>query len=130
MSTINSVSAAGMMMPQAMSGASMRMPPHQKMSNLFAKIDTAGTGSISKAQFVQAFNTMNPPAAFKALGADNAFAKLDSNGNGQVTKQEFIDGMKSLMTFGHQRHAATAPQTLSASTAAMNNIGGTINTKA
>jgi hypothetical protein len=33
--------------PQAMSGASARMPPTQKMATLFSQIDTSGTGLIT-----------------------------------------------------------------------------------
>ena len=123
MSTISGISGMGAAMPQAMSGASMRMPPQQKMSNLFQLIDTAGTGSITKSQFEQAFNNMNPPAAFKAIGMDAAFARLDPTGSGKVSKEDFIAGMKAMMTFRHHQHAeATQPQTLANSTAALNGI--------
>ncbi|HZW24722.1 MAG TPA: EF-hand domain-containing protein [Gallionella sp.] len=123
MSTISGISGSGAAMPQAMSGASMRMPPQQKMSNLFQMIDTAGAGSITKTQFEQAFNNMNTPAAFKTIGVDTAFAKLDPTGTGKVSKEDFIAGMKSMMTFRHQQHAAvTQPQTLANSTAALNGI--------
>jgi Ca2+-binding EF-hand superfamily protein len=84
--------------PQMMSGASMRMAPAQKMANLFDKIDASNTGSISKSQFVQAFETMKTPAAFKAAGADAVFAALDPTNSGSVTKQNFVQGMTKLMT--------------------------------
>lgn len=106
-----SMSISGMgstFMPQVMSGASSRMPPTQKMSNLFQQIDTSGSGSISKAQFEQAFQKLNPPPAIKAMGADAVFNKLDPNGTGTVSKQDFINGMKSLMTHGHHVGAANA----------------------
>jgi Ca2+-binding EF-hand superfamily protein len=122
MSTIGGISGMAAM-PQAMSGASMRMPPQQKMSNLFQMIDAAGAGSITKAQFEQAFNDMNPPAAFKAIGLDAAFAKLDPAGTGQVSKQDFITGMKAMLTHGHRQHhetGATSPQTITNSAASMN----------
>ncbi|HEY8162445.1 MAG TPA: EF-hand domain-containing protein [Methylocystis sp.] len=83
--------------PQMMSGASMRMPPAQKMANLFDKIDVSGTGSITKSQFVQAFQTMRPPASFKAMGADAIFSALDPNNSGSVSKQAFVQGMTNLM---------------------------------
>lgn len=133
MSSTSGISGMGAAaMPQAMSGASMRMPPQQKMSNLFQQIDTAGTGSITKSQFEQAFNNMNPPAAFKSIGLDSAFAKLDPSGSGTVSKQDFISGMKAMMTQGHRRHTQDAPppQTLADSTATLNNLGNTINIKA
>lgn len=125
MSTISGIAGMGAAMPQAMSGASMRMPPQQKMSNLFQMIDTAGAGSITKSQFEQAFNNMNTPAAFKAMGVEAAFAKLDPTNSGSVSKQDFIAGMKSIMTFGHRHHevGATAPQTLLDSTATLNAVG-------
>ncbi len=134
MSTISSLSGMGVA-PQVWSGASARMPPQQKMSNLFQQIDTTGKGSISKAQFVQAFNAMNPPEAFKAIGADAAFGKLDPNGTGSVSKQDFISGMKSMMTHGHHRHqqpgatdanAAATSQTLAHSITALSAVGNTV----
>lgn len=122
MSTIGGISGMTAM-PQAMSGASMRMPPQQKMSNLFQMIDTSGQGFITKQQFDQAFNNMNPPAAFKAIGLDAAFAKLDPSGAGQVSKDDFINGMKSMMTFRHRQHAeAPVTQTLADSTATLNRL--------
>lgn len=133
MSSISGISGMrAAAMPQAMSGASSRMAPQQKMSNLFQSIDTTGSGSISKAQFMQAYNSVNTPAAFKAIGAEAAYAKLDPTGSGKVSKQDFITGMKSMMTFGHRRHetAATPPQTLTNSTAALNGLGGSVSIKA
>ncbi|HEX5363901.1 MAG TPA: EF-hand domain-containing protein [Gallionella sp.] len=130
MSTISGISGMGAM-PQAMSGASGRMAPQTKMSNLFQQIDTANTGRITKAQFEQAFNNMNPPASFKAIGLDAAFSKLDPAGRGSVSKDDFINGMKSMMT--HRRHhneanvektSAPVPQTVPSSTAALNALGG------
>lgn len=133
MSSITGISGMGAAaMPQTMSGASMRMPPQQKMSDLFQLIDTSGTGSITRSQFENAFNNMNTPSAFKAIGLDAAWAKLDPSGSGQVSKQDFIAAMKTMMTHGHRRHAqeATPPQTLANSTAVLNNLGSTLNIKA
>jgi len=79
----------------AMSGASTGMPPQQKMSNLFDQIDSSGSGSISQAQFNQAFQAFNPPAVFQQQGA--IFSQLDPSGNGSVSKQDFVSGMSSLM---------------------------------
>ncbi len=70
---------------QVVSGASMRMPPAQKMSQLFQQIDANNTGSITKAQFTSAFQSQNPPAGIKALGADAIFSRLDPNGTGSVS---------------------------------------------
>jgi Ca2+-binding EF-hand superfamily protein len=121
--------------PQAMTGASMRMPPTQKMGNLFSQIDTSGTGSIKQTQFTQAFNTLNPPASFKAAGASTVFAALDPNGTGSVSKQDFISGMTKLMSQLRQQHAtpAQAPlptQTLNASQNALSALGTNVNTTA
>ncbi len=87
--------AAGSGTAQAMSGASMRMPPAQKMAHVFAKIDTSGSGTISKSQFEQAFQSLKMPASFKAMGADAVFSKLDANSTGSVSKQDFVSSMKS-----------------------------------
>lgn len=112
------------------------MSPTQKMSDLFQKIDTGGSGSITKAQFEQAFQNTNPPAGFKAMGADAIFNKLDPNGTGSVSKQDFVNGMKTLMTQAHHHHhqaasvnggqSGTAPspaQTLSSSLESLNAQG-------
>lgn len=87
----------GMSQPHAVTGASMRMPPQQKMTSLFTKIDTANAGSINQAQFTQAFQTMNPPAVFVKKGADAIWTQLDPSGTGQVSKQNFVGTMKQLM---------------------------------
>lgn len=55
--SVSNVPGAGM---PAMSGASMQAPPHEKMSNLYGQIDTAGAGAINQAQFAQAFQAMGP----------------------------------------------------------------------
>lgn len=142
MSTVGGVSSMAGMMPQVVSGASMRMPPSQKMGNLFQQIDTGNTGSITKAQFEQAFQTLNPPPSIKSQGADAIFSKLDPNGTGSVSRQDFINGMKSIMTHNHHRHAHNeehAAQTLNNSLNAMQNTntqpptattGNNINTSA
>jgi hypothetical protein len=59
-------SASGL---HAVSGASYGAPPQQKMSNLFDAIDATGSGSITQAQFEQAFQTQNPPGVFQQQGA-------------------------------------------------------------
>lgn len=83
--------------PQAMSGASARMSPTQRMGSLFSQIDTSGSGSINQAQFTQAFNTMNPTAGFRAMGASTAFQTLNPNSSGLVSRQNFVQGMTQLM---------------------------------
>ena len=73
----------------AVSGASSSGPPQQKMSDLFDSIDTSGSGSITKSQFDQAFQSKNPPAVFQKQGADAIFAGgiFDLNG-GQLIKDK------------------------------------------
>ncbi|MCW6512823.1 EF-hand domain-containing protein [Lichenifustis flavocetrariae] len=82
---------------QAMSGASARMPPAQKMASVYSQIDTSGTGSISKSQFTQAFQTMKPTWGFRAMGADAVFQALGPNSSGNVSQKDFVQGMTSLM---------------------------------
>ena len=82
--------------PSITSGASPAMSPNQKMGNLFDQIDSSGTGSITQNQLQQALTTQNPPAAFKALGADAIFSQLDFTGTGSVSKQGFISGMANV----------------------------------
>jgi hypothetical protein len=146
---MNSVSAVGVGMPQVWTGASMRMPPAQKMAALFDKIDTSGNGTITKAQFDQAFQTMNPPKGFQQMGADSVWAKLDPNVTGSVSKQDFVSNMTSIMSQirqGHHHHgggtqsAPTPTATIAASLDGLNDLinanggstttGGTISTTA
>lgn len=129
MSTIGGVSSMAGMMPQIVSGASMRMPPAQKMANLFQQIDTGNTGSISKTQFEQAFQTLNPPPAIKSMGADAVFSKLAPNGTGSVSRQDFINGMKSIMTNNHHHHgsAPAAQKDPAQETAAVQTLTSSIN---
>jgi Ca2+-binding EF-hand superfamily protein len=98
--------------PAVVSGASARMPPQQKMTNLYQQIDTSGAGSITKSQLEQAFNTLNPPAPFKNAGVDAVYRQLDPNGTGSVSKADFISGMKTLMV------------SLRSSTDSLNSLGG------
>ncbi len=88
--------ADGMSGISAMSGASWG-GPQQKATSLYNSIDTAGAGSITEAQFDQAFQTLNPPAVFRQQGAGAIFSALDPNGTGSVSKQNFISIMAQLM---------------------------------
>lgn len=111
---MSSIAAVGAASPQLVSGASMRMPPNQKMSNLFSAIDTSGSGSVSQSQFNQAFSTMNPPGVFKAQGASAIWNQLDPNHTGSVSKQDFVNTMKQLMVSlrSPAQTAAAGTQTL------------------
>lgn len=113
--TMDISGVAGAAAMHAMSGASSSGPPQQKMSNLFDSIDTGGTGSISKAQFEQAFQTRNPPKVFQNQGADAIFAQLDPNGAGTVSKQDFVSTMTKLMSSlraeHHHKHDAAQAAT-------------------
>ena len=94
-----SVSAVGgSYAPQAMTGASAKWSPAQKMSSAFAQIDANGTGSITQSQLSQAFQSMKPAAGFVAMGPSALFSALDTTGSGTVTKQQFVQGMTQLMS--------------------------------
>jgi hypothetical protein len=118
-------------MLHAMSGASAGMPPQQKMSSLFDKIDTSGSGTISQAQFDRAFQALNPPSVFQQQGSDAIFSSLDPNGTGSVSKQDFVTGMSQLMaSLRAENGTSSAPglspaDSLAASLQALNNIGST-----
>lgn len=128
------------MAAQAMTGASMPMPPAQKMSNVFSQIDTGNSGSISKAQFTQAFSSLNPPSGFKSMGADAVFSKLDTNNTGSVSRQQFVSGMSQMMSeVRAQKHqayvdqaSATPPvqQTINASMYGLSQLGVHVDVKA
>jgi Ca2+-binding EF-hand superfamily protein len=109
---------------QSWSGASARMPMPQKMSNLFSQIDAQAIGSISKAQFQQAFQTMNPPASIQNTGVNTLWAKLDPSGSGSVSRQDFIKTMTA--------NAQSASANLKVSTQALNALGSStyLNTSA
>lgn len=135
----SAISGLGMP-PQAMTGASMYMPPAQKMFDLFSQIDTSSSGSITKAQFDLAFSALNPPAGFKSMGADAVFAELDPNGTGAVSKLDFKNGMLQMMAqIRQQRHESmtqeqtpTPVQTIDTSLDSLNQlvIGSNIDTTA
>lgn len=121
---ISAVGGAGAM--HAMSGASAGAPPQQKMSNLFDSIDTSGSGSITQAQFDQAFQSKNPPAVFQKQGADAIFAALDPGGTGSVSRQDFVSGMSKMMASLRAESTTQAgpspSDTLSASLQALNQL--------
>jgi hypothetical protein len=106
----------------AMSGASTAMPPNAKMSNLYGNIDTTGAGTITQSQFNQAFQTLNPPAAFKSAGASAVWSSLDPGGTGQVSRQDFISQMKNLMV-QLRNGGGNASETSAAGTRALSNLG-------
>ncbi len=108
----------------AVSGASSSGPPQQKMSSLFDSIDTSGSGSITQAQFDQAFQSKNPPAVFQKQGADALFAALDPNGTGSVSRQDFVSGMSKLMASLRADNAGQSgsPSSLAASVQSLNSI--------
>jgi Ca2+-binding EF-hand superfamily protein len=119
---VSGVSAAGG--AHAVSGASSSGPPQQKMSSLFDSIDTSGSGSITKAQFDQAFQSQNPPAVFQKQGADAIFASLDPSGTGSVSKQDFVAGMSKLMASLRADNAgsSSSSSSLGSSLQALNQI--------
>ena len=67
-------------------------------SQLFAKLDANGDGTISKTEFESAFGSNADTTKVDAL-----FAKLDSNGDGSVSQTELDDSLKS-HGHGHGRH--------------------------
>lgn len=104
------------------------MSPTQKMSGLFDQIDPTASGTITQAQFDQAFQTMNPPASFQSAGADSVWAKLDPNGTGSVSKQDFVTEMTTMMKQlrGHHHHqsgSAAGAQALTQNTSLLDALG-------
>jgi hypothetical protein len=116
-------SASGL---NVVSGASNSAPPQQKMSSLFDSIDSAGSGTITQAQFEQAFQTKDPPAVFQKQGADATWAALDPSGSGTVSKQGFVSTMSNLMVSLRAEGATQGGSTsLSASLQSLNRIDPT-----
>jgi Ca2+-binding EF-hand superfamily protein len=99
------------------------------MSNLFDSIDTSGSGSITQAQFQQAFQTQNPPAVFQKQGSDAIFSALDPSGSGSVSKQDFVSTMSQLMvslrTEGSAQSGSQASSSVAASLQSLNQIDPT-----
>lgn len=93
----------------AKTGASTRMSPQQKYSNVFDQIDTAGSGTITKSQFEQAFSSLKMPPSFRRAGADSVFSQLDPNGTGSASKQNFVSGMIDQMKAMRASRAQSAP---------------------
>ena len=120
-----SISGVGGSASQNMvSGASMQMPPQQKMSNLFNAIDASGAGSISESQFNQAFETLKPPAAFTAAGPSSVWNSLDPKHSGQVSRHDFVNGMKDLMAKLRENNSSvsSAADTSTTGTQDFNNL--------
>lgn len=84
MSSINSISSAGISMTPA-----MRRPDPSKMTdNLFARLDATNKGYLNKSDLQSAAQT-------SSTGSINeTFKKLDANSDGQLTKSEVSDGIK------------------------------------
>jgi hypothetical protein len=126
--SVSSVAAAAT--PQVWSGASARMAPPQKMTALFASIDSSGSGSITRAQFDQAFQANNPPAAFKAMGADAVFNAIAPAGSDSVSKDDFVQGMTSLMgklKAGHHHHGGHSSSTETGQSGAVQSLTYSLN---
>ncbi len=119
--TMNVAGVGGGGMPNAVSGASARMPPQQKMTNLYNSIDASGAGAISQSQFNQAFQNLNPSASFKAAGASSVWNALDPTGSGQVSQSDFVNGMKNMM-YQLRQNSPTAAQTAATATQGLYNI--------
>ena len=79
--------------PQAMSGASARMSPTQRMGSLFSQIDTSGSGSINQSQFTQAFTLrIRPPDP--RYGPERGVSGVEPEQFwGLVSQQNFVQGM-------------------------------------
>lgn len=126
---------SGMAGMQAMTGASPAMPPAQKMTTLFNQIDASGTGSISKSQFEQAFQSMNPTRPFQKAGVEAVWNALDPNGSGSVSKTQFVDSMTTLMKALRQADASpgvnaaapSAAQSVSNSRQDLDDLGSFVN---
>ena len=113
-------SASGL---HTVSGASSSGPPQQKMSNLFDSIDTTGSGTITQAQFEQAFQTKNPPVVFQKQGADAIWTALDPSGSGTVSKQNFVSTMSQLMaSLRAGGGAATSSQASASASASLQSL--------
>ena len=94
--SFNVSGVGGSAAPQVMSGASARQPLSQQYNNMFSLLTTPGSGVVTKAQFTQAFSSLNPPSSFQSMGANAVFSALDPTNSGSVSRQNFIQGLKAL----------------------------------
>jgi hypothetical protein len=74
-----------------------RMPASAKMASLFDRIDSSGAGVITRSQFNNAFQTMQPPGDFKTRGADAIWSTLTSRQSNSIAKNDFVTGMLAQM---------------------------------
>ncbi len=114
--------------PQVWTGASVRTSPSTKMANLFDQIDSSGSGSISKSQFEQAFQTLNPPRGVQQAGADAIWNVLDPNHTGSVNKHDFVTGMATVMKEVRAHHHSSANPAQTATPAATDSFASMLST--
>ena len=81
---------------QAMTGASARQPLSQRYNAIFSQLTTPGSGTVTRAQFTQAFSSLNAPASFQSMGSNSIFSALDPTNTGAFSRQSFIQGMLQL----------------------------------
>ncbi len=85
---------------QSQSGASGYAPTQgagqtQAVQQLMSTMDTNKSGSIDKAEFSQASQTLAKNASNASSSSiDAAFGKIDTNGDGQISADEFMSAMK------------------------------------
>ena len=92
--------------PNVVSGASGRQTSSmkQRLSNVFDSIDKGGSGTISKAHFTDAFQSLSMPPSVKKQGADAVYNQLDPNGAGSINKDDFIAGVKKMISASHSQN--------------------------
>jgi len=62
----------------------------QRLSDLFAKLDTNADGSVSKDEFVS-----NRPTGVSEEHANDLWSRLDTSGSGSLTESQFVSAMSS-----------------------------------
>lgn len=87
---------------QGQAGASTSTSRSNALQSLFGKLDSDGSGGISKTEFENALGAGGTNTA----KADEVFGKLDANGDGSVSLDELAAGLKSGK--GHRHHAGKA----------------------
>jgi Ca2+-binding EF-hand superfamily protein len=75
--------------------------------SLFKKVDSDGSGGISKTEFETAVSSMASNQNISTQDADSMFNKLDNDGNGAVSSDEM---MSALMAAGEERRASMSAQ--------------------
>ncbi len=98
MSTISGVSSAYSAWSNMSAMRNSRPPGGPSPEEMFAKVDTDGNGSVSKAELQGMLEDISKQTGVTSTSStDELFSKMDSNSDGSLSQDELGEGMKSVM---------------------------------